>query len=274
MSVECLAPERVSNAALVENINPGRPLPGAFHKFTNFSDTEGVDTLDPKRIVHSHSSIDGFITCARQYQAKFITKEVVFVGSEHTAYGNRAHDALERRIRDGVALPEEFSQLEGMCVGLLAIEGERLVEKKLAISDDIKSASYYDKEMAWFRGKGDLTIIQKHKRRIMTFDYKTSKPKKDKKQLERMALLTLRNFPHIEIDTVKSTFIYTKTGDVDSETIFVDELEGRVVAELKLDIARVEAAIAKNEYPPNPSGLCNGWCEGQACKFWKPKRAD
>lgn len=274
MSVECLAPERVANALLVENINPGRSLPAAFHKFTNFSDEEGVDTLDPKRIVHSHSSIDNFATCATQYQAKFITKTVVFVGSEHTAYGNRVHTALELRLRDGVPLPVEFVELEKMCVNLLAIEGEKLVEKKLAINDDIQSVSYWDKEGAWFRGKGDLTILQPHKRRIMTFDFKTGKPKKDKKQLERMALLTRRNFPNVEIDTVKSTFIYTKTGDVDSETIFVDELEDRVVAELKHDIARVEAAIAKNEFPPTPSGLCNGWCEVQSCKFWKPKRED
>jgi len=274
MSVECLAQERVVNAVLVESINPSRPLPANFSKFTDCMSEEGIDTLSPTRVVHSHSSLDNFLTCARQYQAKYITKEVVFVGSEYSAYGDRAHTALEHRIKSGTPLPAEFAQLEDMCVGLLAIEGEKLVERKLAIDEDLKSSIYWDKEATWFRGKGDLTIIQPHKRRIMTFDYKTGKPKRDKKQLERMALLTLRNFPHIEVDTIKSTFIYTKTGDIDSETIFADELESRVVAELKQDIARVEAAIKANEYPPTPGGLCNGWCEVQACKFWKPKRED
>ena len=62
-----------------------------------------------KLMPQSPTSVSTFNTCPKQYQAKYITKEVTFQPTEATERGTRWHKQLEDRLRDKLALPQKTS---------------------------------------------------------------------------------------------------------------------------------------------------------------------
>ena len=247
-------------------------VPILAHEFTDFTNTHhdddcypiSVDTMNPKNIIHSESSLELFMTCPKQYEAKQITKTVKFQPTAATAFGNRVHEALENRLKVGTPLPRESAHLEAMCVSLLAMKGTHYVEHSLSIDADLGPKEYWDKE-GWFRGKVDFKVFDAETGYLRVFDFKTGKPKPASKQLER-ALLAVRNMPKgVEVKKVRSAFIYTATGTVDKQDIPMERFDG-IVDELQRDAHRVDMAITNNVFPPKPSGLCREWCQVK-CAF-------
>lgn len=278
--IECTDPIRVQAQAYYERtITPDNAargvLPVEAFRFTDVVSEDSIDSLEPLMIAHTHSSLDAFKTCARQYQARYILKEIKFESTEATRYGDRVHDALENRLKNKTPLPAECAELEGMCQSVENLRGEGFAEQKLAISEHWKSASYWDKQECWFRGKVDYIKIDRERKVISVFDWKTGKPKKDRDQLDRMALIASINFPGME--KIKTAFVYTKTGEVDSAVILASELPA-IEAKLLEDIKRVELAVKNNMFPPNPSGLCKPsrtssypGCPVESCPFHASK---
>lgn len=50
------------------------------------------------------SLLNTFLTCPRQYEAKYITKEVVFQQNDAARYGDMVHKSVEDTLKSGAAL--------------------------------------------------------------------------------------------------------------------------------------------------------------------------
>ena len=255
--IECTDPIRVAAQAYYERtITPDNALRGALplraFEFTDFKNHYGIDTMEPKNVVHSHSSIDAFKTCPAQYKARYITKEIKFIETTATMYGNRGHKALENRLGLATPLPDEFKELEEMCQQVEKMSGRAYVEKELAVTEELGSTSFWDKQ-GWFRGKGDYIKFDADAGYLRVFDWKFGKPKKDRDQLERMALICYYNFPGVK--KVKSAFVYPASGEVDTDTFTSDKFP-EILQRLQFDIEALKAAHLDNNFPPRPSGLC------------------
>lgn len=106
-------------------------------------------------------------------------------------------------------------------------------------------------------------------------DYKTKRKMPAQKEIDgdlQMSIYhlgLLEKWPHIDTDKVKLSFYFLKHGEKISTKRTKEQLEATRV--LILDtIAEIESRIKNNnDFPPNPSPLCD-WCGyKQMCPMWK-----
>lgn len=212
-------------------------------------------------MIQSPSSIGTFKTCPRQYEAKYITKEVVFMPTEHTIYGTRVHNALEVAIKGKQALDEEFSHLQPVVNACNDMPGTKYAETKYAVMVD-GSYTHYSDKTALVRCIVDLVVIDGDV--AMVIDWKTGKVKADDLQLRINVVCIFAAFPRV--NTVKTAFAYTKTGDLQAyKHDRKNTLE--MLASITHDIEGVRQAEENNQFKPTPSGLCKAWCDVTACKY-------
>ena len=213
-----------------------------------------------KFIPISPTSLSTFQTCPRMFEAKYITKEVKFVDTPATLYGNRMHKALEERIRDGKQLPEEFESLEwiGEMFDGLKTGAEVFVERSLAIDRDFKPCSYRAWDTKYVNGKDDVTIIKGSI--AITFDWKSGKVKTDTQQLKLLALMTFAHHPQVQ--EVRSGLVFLQNKTI---VPFVTKREDFDIGELLSEFKRYEAAQESGKYLPTPKGLCRQYCDVISC---------
>lgn len=90
---------------------------------------------------------------------------------EANSYGDQAHKAIEKYLRDGVELPEEFKKYKTWVDIAAALPGEKLIEAKLGMTIDGKSTGFFDKDV-WWRGLPDFACINKEKKVAHVVDWK------------------------------------------------------------------------------------------------------
>ena len=258
-------------AAQDKNYDGKHPIPHSAFEFTRLTTNEedNMDTTQPKAIAHSHTSLAVFKTCPRQYQAKYVTKEVKFKETVHTIYGNRVHKELEDRLRDNTPLSPESAALDPMVQAIQAMPGNKEAERALAIDRDYKPVQFYSPDV-YLRGKADVLVHNAEKNSLWVGDYKTGKPKNDQDQMETLTVLAFHNIPKVE--RIRTAFIYTKTGDIDDGKYAAADIP-KLVAKIKLRTDRVEAAVKTDTFIPTPNGLCREWCDVTACKYHGKGRA-
>jgi PD-(D/E)XK nuclease superfamily len=222
-----------------------------------------MDTLHPLQITVSHTSLDTYQTCPLMYHAKYVTKEVIFSPTVHTEYGNRLHKAMENRVKDGTPLPPEFASMEEMALKVCGMKGIVMVEKQLALTEDLKATEFFASD-AWIRGLADVLVFNKETGLLSVLDYKTGKPKEEMQQLEMMALAAFFRFEGVK--KIKVMFIYTKTGTVDKREYSPTDIPD-IAARIRHKIERLKMAHKNNLFPPQPNGLCRQWCEVKRCQF-------
>lgn len=242
-----------------------RPIPHSAFEFTRLTTNEedNMDTTQPKIIAHSHTALDTFKTCPRQYQAKYITKEVKFKETVATIYGNRVHEDLEMRVKNKTPLPEESAGLEPMVQAIEAMTGVKEAERSLAIDHEYKPVQFFS-PLAYLRGKADIMVHDADKGTLFVGDYKTGKRKDDPAQMETLTVLAYHTIPGIK--KVKTAFIYIKTGEIDAGKYDADQVP-ELVARVKLRTDRVEEAVKVNTFIPTPNGLCVQWCDVVQCQY-------
>lgn len=121
---------------------------------------------EPKVISWSYSAMSTFETCPRQYQAKYVTKEVPYQQNAAAKWGDDVHKALEENIKTGKPLPSNMVQyqkfLDAVKFRADKLKGELLAEKQVALTKDLESVSWFTKKTAkkpvWFRTKIDVTV--------------------------------------------------------------------------------------------------------------------
>jgi PD-(D/E)XK nuclease superfamily len=214
----------------------------------------------------SPSSIGTFNTCPRQYQAKYITKEVVFMPTDATRYGVRMHEALEHGVKSAVALPEEFAHLAVVVEAMRKFPGQRYSETKYAVGPSGEYLQYGDKSVM-ARCIIDFVAVEHDTAFIV--DYKSNgKAKADDLQLRINAVCIFAAFPRVK--RIKSAFLYTKLGIL-QEFHHAREDFNDLLAQISHNIQGIETAESTNKFKPTPSGLCRGWCDVTACSFNKGK---
>jgi hypothetical protein len=213
------------------------------------------------RLPWTYSQLEAFETCPKQYFHTNVLREYPFEKSEASLWGDRVHDALERRVRDGVPLPNEMAQWNGITQKLLSLPGDKYTEQKMAIDRAFQPVNYYDKERAWTRGKIDLTIV--HNEEAVIADYKTGK-KKPSEQLYLYCTYVFAKFT--QVNKISSAFLWLKDRKVEKNTVHRGDIPS-IWQRLLPRVSRLDAAYQQDKWPPTPNGLCRQYCPVLGCEF-------
>lgn len=239
-----------------------------------------------KLMPQSPTSVGTYQTCPKQYQAKYITKEVKFEPNQATERGSRWHKYLEDRMSDKVTLPHEVAHFEPVMARMERFKGELITEQSFAINANFEPCDW---EYRYIGGNIDLGFIDHDNGKATLFDYKTGKVKhNDDFQFQLMvyALMVMKAYPHIKQVRVAYLFldhcvISPRGSDGKLGEIYtrkdLDVMQGEVFHR----IDRIRVSTERNEWLPNPSPLCrpnkptvNGgkpWCQVKSCPFWNKR---
>ena len=217
-------------------------------------------------LTHSFSSIKMFENCPLNYYRQRVLKEVKDPGSAVTAYGDRVHKSLERRLRDNEVLSPDVAKLDALCVGIEkladAADAVLTVEEEMTLTKELTPTGWWDAD-AWLRSKIDVLVRRGEK--AFMFDWKTGKRRPDFFQMELFAVQIFAHYP--DIQRVRASFVWLQTNEMDSQTYVRDADEARIWRDILAKTTRIEGALTANTWPAKPSGLCN-WCPCKpTCNF-------
>lgn len=209
----------------------------------------------------SFSKISNFEKCPKQFYHVTVLNEFPFKDTEATLYGKSFHTACEEFIRDGKPMPPQFSFMQETMERLAAMPGEKHCELKMGLTADLEPCGFFDKDV-WFRGIGDLIIVNGDTARYV--DYKTGKSAKyaDVGQLQVMALAIFKHFPQVK--KVKGALLFTIANDIVKQDYSVTD-EGVLWKPWVMKYAALEKAHETNVWNPRPSGLCRKYCPVTEC---------
>lgn len=218
----------------------------------------------PTVVPWSYSSLSAFETCPRRYHLTRIAKLVTEPQTEATLWGQKVHKALEYAVAGTKTLGPNFTQYQPVVDRVRAASGKKFTEQKFGLTNGFKPTEFFGKDV-WFRGVLDLTIVTP--KIGIVLDYKTGKVKTDGDQLKLFAAATFAQHPYLE--TVKTGYLWLANDKTTAQDFKKDDVPV-IWQEFLPRIKRMELAQEKDQWLPNPSGLC-GWCPvGKAhCEFWK-----
>ena len=145
---------------------------------------------------------------------------------------------------------------------LEAMPGEKLVEYKMGLTKSLEPCGFFDKQV-WFRGVGDLIIIDGETASVI--DYKTGASSKyaDTKQLELMALAVFKHFPQVTkvkaglAFVVCEDFVRAKYTAEDAPLFWLRWIE---------ETTRLENAYKTNVWNPKQNFTCKNYCKVLTCE--------
>jgi hypothetical protein len=235
-----------------------------------------ASTAEPYIFPQSHSSLNVFLTCPRQYEAKYITRECPYVQSDDAKWGDDAHKELENYLRtDGAHVIQQRTFKDQ---NMLAYRGAAdwvlrrahaggakvLAERSLAVTKDLAPTSYRDKGR-WLGGKIDVTLLYPTNC-AEVFDWKTGKMKDDRTQLQLYGGFTLAAHP--EITQVGSGYIWLKDGKMSPPSFYMRPDFESLFAPFREAYAKLREAYIAGVFPATPNGLCKQWCDVKSCEYW------
>ncbi len=130
---------------------------------------------EPYIFPQSFSSLQVFDTCPRQYEAKYITKDVPYVQSPAAKRGDDVHHALEGYLKSGgmTRLPADMAAYTKYADWVLDRAdkggGTVLAERMLAVDADLNPVAYKSRSR-WMGGKIDVSIV--YPTLVEVFDWK------------------------------------------------------------------------------------------------------
>lgn len=228
----------------------------------------------------THSSLQTFDLCPRQYDAKYRTKSVKFVQSYEGEWGDKAHNNLETYIKSSgkYQYPSEVNKDTGQNQTDYAWIGETiltrarnrggyvLAERNFAIGYDRDTADYWDKK-GWLRGKIDVTVIYPERREAEVYDLKTGKKKDDPLQLDLYSVSAMLDY--CNVDRVRSGYIWSKldpTKAIDKPRVYTRDDIQPILNTFESKTREVQHAWDTGTFPPKPNFLCKNWCDAP-CEF-------
>ena len=204
----------------------------------------------------SYSSIKLFDQCPKKYYHLRVIKDVKEPPTDAILYGKQFHEAAELYIRDGKPIPPQFSFVKNALDNLKAMEGEKLCEYEMGLTENLEPCGFKDPNV-WWRGVADLVILNGKEARCL--DYKTGKSAKyaDTDQLELMALAMFKHFPEVERVKGALFFVVSKNFIKDS---YHGENQDKMWARWLAEFNKLKFAYENNIWNPRPSGLCKKHC--------------
>lgn len=202
----------------------------------------------------SHSALNQFENCPRQYYLLRVSKQAKDVKGEAAIWGDTVHKHLEARAKDGTALPPYLTHLDPIVARILAAPGKKLVEHKITITHDYRPTSWFAKD-AWCRSIIDIGVVDGTEATLL--DYKTGKRKPDSDQMALFAGMAFCEYPNVEV--INTGFIWIKDRKVDRDR-FTRKDAPSIWQEFLPRLKRLEHAFATDTWPAQPSGLCKKYC--------------
>lgn len=216
----------------------------------------------------SHSSLDRFKTCPKQFFELKVAKSVQDSKGDAAAWGDYVHKNFEDylKARGMITLPQNLEQYREYLDTILAQDGTLYVEHELAVNARLQQCAF-DASNVFIRGYAD--VLRLKQTRAWILDHKTGKRKPDSKQMKLMALLTFLIYP--DVDRIRVAFAWLKTKQHDAEEFRRSQMID-LWNEFLPDIKAFLDAFVNDVWQPRQSGLCHGWCPVTQCEYWKPKR--
>lgn len=205
-----------------------------------------------KPLTFSHTALKDYDNCPLQYQHKRILKDIPDVKGDAAIWGERVHKDFEERLTINKPLPDYLEKFEPMMQKFVGLDIK--CEWKVCLNENLKPTDWFAPD-AWFRGVLDL-YVRINNTTAFVGDYKTGKRRDDFDQLKRFALFVFAHDP--EVQEVRTAFIWTQFGKVDSETYHRRDVN-KLWEETISKIRRVYRSVESDNWPAKPSGLC-GWC--------------
>jgi hypothetical protein len=177
---------------------------------------------------------------------------VVDEGGEASKYGERIHEYLEHRLKSNKMLPQDVAHYEPLCASVekIAQDGQLLIEHELVLTNNLTPTGWWDAD-AWLRSKLDILVLNGTLANVM--DWKTGKRNADQFQMQLFAAQVFKHFP--EVDTVKTSLVWLKTMEMDTETYYRGQVN-EIWADVMKRIQRIYTSLEHDNWPMKPSGLC------------------
>jgi hypothetical protein len=210
-----------------------------------------------KSFVWSYSFLSTYARCARQGQARYITKEMPYVETPQMAHGNAVHSAFEVAIEKEEKLPGALAEYERYVTPVITAKksGANVVpELKLGVTHDWEPTGFFDSNV-WGRGKLDAPII--HGSTAFLIDWKTGNTWEDPTELNVQAVLLHTLYP--ELTAIKGCYVWLKAGVYGTTYDLLAEVE-----RTKDWIEGTMDKLGKGLFYATPNKLC-GWCDLMSC---------
>lgn len=206
-------------------------------------------------MTQSPTSLQTFLTCPKQYHAKYITKEVKFEQNDHAIFGDLVHKSIENYLKHQEPLPSKLLPLKPT----LDKMGQVLygAETKLAVDKQGNAVEFFDKS-AYQRCIVDAIITNQDQSVVVCIDWKTGKKRDAQTQHDFIKKCAKAKFPNAKIVTL---FLYFFVGKYDRQ-----EYTGQELIALDRNMAKLASAYANDTFQPRPSGLCSKWCDVLSCQ--------
>jgi len=212
-------------------------------------------------VIHSHSSLQQFRTCPKQFYHERVAKDVAREEpGEAAAWGLLVHKAMENAILLGHPLPSNMVQYQKYLDAVMALPGEKFCELKLGMTKDWEPVDFFSPD-CWFRGIADVIIDNNEE--INAVDWKLGKRVQDDEQAKLTSALIFANFPNAKI--VKTRWIYMIAEQGKRQTYYRDATS-TLMRRAKGTMSDVEWAFKHDSWPAQPSGLCGRYCSVLSCQ--------
>lgn len=202
----------------------------------------------------SYSSLNAYATCPKRYYLTRITKQAKESQTEATVHGNEVHSALEKYVGGQAVLAEKYAGYKDIADKIKNAKGKKVLEYKFGLTKGLAPTGFFD-DNVWCRGVLDVGVLQTNK--VTVLDWKTGSRKLDNDQLRLFAGAAMCIWPYAE--TVKTGYIWLKTGQMDTETFTPDDKPG-IFQDFAARVHRMEESERNNDWPARPSGLCRAYC--------------
>lgn len=217
-----------------------------------------------KKRAWSFSALDMFEKCPKKFYHLKVAKDVREPDNQWQADGKFIHDALFKRVLEGIPLPVQLRHMEGMAQRFADTPGEKYGEMKLALNAKFEPRDFFAKDV-WVRAVLDLLIIREG--HAVLVDWKTGKRKDRFDQLKLSAAVLSRFMP--ELDSMKLAFVWLKDNEVSAIDIRKDELK-QVWLDFMPRAAKIDEAEKTTTFPADPTPLC-AYCPVTSCPHWIDK---
>ena len=213
-------------------------------------------------ITWSYSTLSLYQQCPKKYYHLKVAKDIVEAPSEAMTFGNKIHKIAQDYVESDKPIPAEYVQvMEAPLRRLKSMNGLKLCENKLGLTEDLKPCGFFDKQV-WWRGIADIIILQDDK--ALTVDYKTGQKSKyaDLKQLEILSLALFKHYPHIK--KVKAGLMFFFADDFVKADYSLDQ-EQELWGPWKADVGLLEDSVNSGVWNAKPNFTCRGYCPVTSC---------